>query len=354
MPPGAGSRAMSPVDNLRMDSVVIQRWALATLCILFTGCTVCENARRTVWTEPSAFYWKKDKRRSMAVYSSWADAAWSEESQSCPDMMNRPDYRMGFHDGFVDFVWGGGTGEPPPVPPRKMWNVVFRSDEGHQLAEDWFAGYRHGARVARDGGYRSLATLRSSMFGMEEGEASNYPADMWPGGGMDSHGDWSTTQPLPAPDMAPAPPASGSAIKDTTEEPSEIAPPSDAPADAVKRQPPDRKPVVPPPPHDLPPISPRNLTLPDAEEPPLDLNDLDSEPAEAPATERETPDEIEPVPLSIPPAATDSKEPADETKTPEPTTTSVRFVGVPTIAGGPPRLLARGFAVGVTNSSGAG
>jgi hypothetical protein len=49
------------------------------------------------------------------------------------------------------------------VPPRRFWNAGFRTDEGKLRANQWFEGYRHGARVAREGGYRERATLHSSV-----------------------------------------------------------------------------------------------------------------------------------------------------------------------------------------------
>jgi hypothetical protein len=73
---------------------------------------------------------------------------------------------MGFLDGFTDFVYAGGSGEPPPVPPRQFWNVEWRSPRGHEASQDWFSGYRHGARVARDGGFRQRAIVQSSVSWM--------------------------------------------------------------------------------------------------------------------------------------------------------------------------------------------
>ncbi len=287
--------------------------------------------------EPHAFYWKKDKRRSLAVYSSWADAVWYEESQGCPELAGRAEYGVGFRDGFVDYVYAGGTGEPPPVPPRHLWNVDFRSEEGHQRAEDWFAGYRHGAQVARDGGYRSLATVRSSILGMEPGGPAGYGDDIWQGRGFDAQGNWPTTEPLPTPEPAPSLPPN------TIEAEGEIEPPMDQPAEEPENETPETRPIVPPPPRNLPPTTPRNLAPPDGEEPPAESNILNDRPADVPTdvptTERETIDQIEPAPLSTPPDATDEPgaEATPEPTTPEPTSSSLRIMERPLIAVKPPR-----------------
>ena len=141
-------------------------WAIATYCLLSAGCTVCQNAKRTVCDEPRAYSWKHDRRRSIEAYRQLADEVWLETTGTCPELSGAADYGAGFRDGFVDFVYAGGTGEPPPVPPRHFWNVMLRSPEGKAHADQWFAGYRHGARVARDGGYREFGTVDSSLVAM--------------------------------------------------------------------------------------------------------------------------------------------------------------------------------------------
>jgi hypothetical protein len=115
--------------------------------------------------EPSRYWWKSDARRSLETYHEWAKRAWREEAANCSGEVGGPEYQSGFEDGFVDYVFAGGTGEPPPVPPRRFWNMDLRTPRGSALAEQWFAGYRHGAQVAREGGYRELSAVRSSLAG---------------------------------------------------------------------------------------------------------------------------------------------------------------------------------------------
>jgi hypothetical protein len=133
-------------------------FALALLTL--PGCVVCQHARRTLIHEPSEFSWKKDRIRSLKTYRQWADEAWASETGQCLDPED--EFALGFRDGFVDYVYAGGDGEPPPVPPRQFWNLAWRSPPGQNAAQEWFAGYRHGADVAREGGYRNSGIVLSS------------------------------------------------------------------------------------------------------------------------------------------------------------------------------------------------
>jgi hypothetical protein len=132
-------------------------------CIGSTGCCRLLNlAYRTTSYEPALYCPASDETYSLDLYSHWADEAWSREVGGCGDSIALPDYSLGFHAGFVDYCYAGGTGEPPPVPPRIYWNVSWRLSDGKASVRAWFEGYRHGARVARDGGYRESAVVQSS------------------------------------------------------------------------------------------------------------------------------------------------------------------------------------------------
>jgi len=144
------------------NSLHIVRASSLVLLLMLTGCSVCQQARRTLLEEPAQYSWKKDRKRSLATYQEWAASAWYTESGQCAENVQLDEFGAGFRDGFVDVVYAGGSGEPPPVPPRQFWNVGWRSPEGHAAADQWFAGYRRGAQVALEGGFRQRATLISS------------------------------------------------------------------------------------------------------------------------------------------------------------------------------------------------
>lgn len=291
---------------------LIQRWLLASVCILFSGCTVWNNALRTTRFEPSLFSHKHDRRRSMAVYRGWAEEAWQQEWQAAPELGDRSDYAQGFRDGFVDYTFAGGTGEPPAVPPRKLWNVFNRSEDGRQRAADWFAGYRHGTHVSREGGYRSLSTLSSTLLGYHDGDSggSHFAPDMSVEFGRAGDDEFPASEALP-------PPAS----------PTPKAPVAD----------------------DLPSAIPRDIDLPEASEsddepspepspePKLDLKDPGTAPAVDPANPAATPatsNAIERIPLTIPDQSVAPEVSAADTGVPEPSSTqrrsssSVQFIRI--------------------------
>jgi hypothetical protein len=135
---------------------------LAVLCVMQSGCTVYYNARRTLITEPRLFNWKADHVKSLKLYEEWAEAAWIETglgAGGCAD----PNFAWGFRSGFVEYVYAGGNGEPPAAPPRELWKAGWRTAEGKAAADAWFAGFRQGAAVAREGGYREQAVLRTDI-----------------------------------------------------------------------------------------------------------------------------------------------------------------------------------------------
>lgn len=138
----------------------------AALMAFQPGCTVYQNARRTMFREPAQYGWKADRKHSIKAYRAWADQAWSHQFSTPSGMPYSSDYEAGFKDGFVDFVYAGGSGEPPPVPPRRYWNLDHRTPQGQNAAADWFAGFRLGARVAREEGYREQATIDSSVYAL--------------------------------------------------------------------------------------------------------------------------------------------------------------------------------------------
>jgi len=200
----------------------VRLWSAFACLAMFAGCSVCQQARRTVIEEPLQYSSKGDRERSLATYRLWAESAWRQERAACATFPESEGYSLGFRDGFVDYIYAGGNGEPPPVPPRKFWNVEWRSPAGHAAAADWFAGYRHGAQVARDGGHRREAVVHSSLesFGHEgpppyanrapPESLLNPPEDLGPppreseGEELRAPSEEETPQPtLPAPEEAP-------------------------------------------------------------------------------------------------------------------------------------------------------
>jgi hypothetical protein len=243
------------------------RWIAATVCLAAAGCTPCDLVFRTIRWEPSAYWWKSDSERSRDTYRIWANEAWEQEGQGgCPGA--NADYEAGFKDGFVDFVFAGGTGEPPPLPPRTFWNMDLRLPAGRERADQWFAGYREGARVARDSGYRALAVVQTSLtqppypppYGSSADE-SYPPASM-------SGPEFPQPEEMPVPPSGPADQAASTPPGATPKSQPSTSPPSSQPVSPVQApasssqpsQEPSSSPSIPP--------APKQIELPNFEQSP--------------------------------------------------------------------------------------
>jgi hypothetical protein len=179
------------------------------LLAALSGCSVCQHARRTVLFEPLDYGWKLDRARSLKTYRRWAVAAWRVETAACPEAAASPHYGQGFQDGFVDYIYAGGEGEPPPIPPRKFWNMAWRGPTGQAAANQWFAGFRRGAQAAHDGGYRQHATVESSYRTAAHGEWDGLP--LGPPAATEDPGPPGEPLPTPEPTL-PELPAPGAAL----------------------------------------------------------------------------------------------------------------------------------------------
>ena len=153
----SGGSKSSAMANSKTQLVVMA-------CLLSSGCNgVFQNAFHTLIVEPFQYGAHVDRHVTSQRNFELAQRTWDEMQASAPDQEVSADYEHGFKDGYVDYLDAGGTCEPPPVPPRKYWNDTYRSPGGKQSINDWFAGFRDGATMARDGGYRELVTVPSSL-----------------------------------------------------------------------------------------------------------------------------------------------------------------------------------------------
>ncbi|MCC6420327.1 MAG: hypothetical protein IT429_18995 [Gemmataceae bacterium] len=129
-------------------------------CVLCSGCALVGEGARNLLSIPAQAV---EQVREGARNRRLARAAWQQARA-----MGGPyseDYGDGFCDGFVDHLEFGGHGEPPPLPPRRYWGVNYQTAEGNLAVQDWFAGFRHGAAVAMQTGYRRWITLPTSGSG---------------------------------------------------------------------------------------------------------------------------------------------------------------------------------------------
>ena len=123
------------------------------------GCSLVQTAAR-VGTDRVAQVFNDHAERKRNA--DWAEEAWVRV-QSDTDHPYSDDYGAGFRQGFADFLYRGGDGEPPPLPPQKYRALRNQTTEGYEAVQEWFAGFRHGAREAAASGQRELVTGPSSL-----------------------------------------------------------------------------------------------------------------------------------------------------------------------------------------------
>jgi hypothetical protein len=136
--------------------------ALLGLAALAPGCTPLANVARVVLCEPAAYCLHMDECVSHCRNLDLAEEAWAQFESALPDACYSDDFADGFKAGFADFLWAGGNGDPPVVPPRQYWKPQYESPQGQQMMQDWFRGFRHGAAVARESGYRDVIMVPAS------------------------------------------------------------------------------------------------------------------------------------------------------------------------------------------------
>jgi hypothetical protein len=166
-------------------------WA-ATLC---SGCSVAGHWVRNLIVEPAHFDRYSDCLGRKVRDKCLANEAWDEICARDGDVYSRHYYR-GFVDGFTDYLDAGGTGEPPPVPPRSYWRLYYQTPEGHDAIGDWFVGFRHGADVARASGVRELVVIPVSSIPPKELSAD---PTQGPGPAALEKPPEATPAPMPAP-----------------------------------------------------------------------------------------------------------------------------------------------------------
>jgi hypothetical protein len=100
--------------------------------------------------------------------------------------------------GFVDYLDANGTGEPPAAPPKRYDRSRYETPAGQRAIEDWFAGFRHGARAAQASGYRPAVVLPLAL-------PPRHVRDPYPLALPSVPDEQSPAEPLPSPRVLPQP-----------------------------------------------------------------------------------------------------------------------------------------------------
>jgi hypothetical protein len=178
--------------------MAVKCWGYVVLVCLFgSGCRVIHDVDRTVLVEPSQFNFFGEENSTKRRYRKMARYTLTRTREGGGACLSQ-DYAGGFEDGYVDYLFAGGNGQPPPLPPRRYWGRRYQSEWGRRAALDWFAGFRDGAAEAKSSGYRELVTVPSSR---QSAMNAGPPID-------------ARMEPMPAPaddlyDIPPAPAAAG-------------------------------------------------------------------------------------------------------------------------------------------------
>lgn len=123
---------------------------------------VFSMAKRTTHLEPRFYEYVRSDRVAQREARLLAEQAWSEAQAT----MSNPsrDYENGFVEGFADYLYRGGTGEPPVIPPRGYWHLRFLNQFGKRSIHDWYDGFRDGAENCKARGIREMWIIPSSLL----------------------------------------------------------------------------------------------------------------------------------------------------------------------------------------------
>ncbi len=137
-------------------------WFLG-LAVLCQGCITFANTARTLLVQPGHFSDEWDRLITYCLHRRMAKDALKSHASMHPGEHGTADFEAGFLDGYTRYLDKGGAGNPPPVPPRCYWRVKYRTPEGRQAVEEYFAGFRTGSAAAMASGFRRVDTIASSL-----------------------------------------------------------------------------------------------------------------------------------------------------------------------------------------------
>ena len=133
---------------------------LLGLCALGTGC-----GHEAPYVRNLAYEGARVTDDLVLCVRTWsqAHAAWADVQRTHPHLAQSHSYKCGFKEGYEDYLDSGPLGGPPPLPPRRYWNTLWKTPEGQLAISDWYAGFRHGMATAAASGQRELITVPSAF-----------------------------------------------------------------------------------------------------------------------------------------------------------------------------------------------
>jgi hypothetical protein len=169
------------VNTSLATPVMLSRWAVLFCVLSMAGCCsvladthhVFFLAKRTTDLEPKHFSYIHNEHVTRRLNHAIAKQAWHEVMADMPVRASHH-YARGFICGFADYLYRGGTGEPPLVPPRAYWHLGYQSIKGKQAIDEWYQGFRHGSQECQARGLRDLVMVPSSLASSAEASPDDH------------------------------------------------------------------------------------------------------------------------------------------------------------------------------------
>ena len=137
---------------------------LTTLCLaVIVGFSAISNIGCCIGHSGSSWLFHTIVEGPLACYRErvWAKRAFN----LCYPRCEHPypsDFRAGFIEGYCN-ACNGGDATPPPLPPRSYWESRYKSEEGAEMVDAWFAGYPAGFAAAKKDGAANDNQLQISQ-----------------------------------------------------------------------------------------------------------------------------------------------------------------------------------------------
>lgn len=163
---------------------------LLCMALTLSGCALANDtsrvfylAKRTTHIEPRFYRYMKSDRKEQREARRLGEQAWSEYIGQNPELTPTRDFEAGFVEGFADYLYRGGSGEPPAIPPRGYWNLRFLNQFGKRLANEWYSGFRAGAQDCKARGLRDYWVIPTTLYAIQgdEGPHQELPDISVPG-----------------------------------------------------------------------------------------------------------------------------------------------------------------------------
>lgn len=141
-----------------MKSRKLALFIFSLMIIPNVGCQGWYNVR-------DSFYYCEPIDEAIHSYNCHraAKGAWKARSDRFCGRERFDHFGAGFRAGYADVAMGG-TGCPPPLPPRSYWGWRYQNCEGQQCVASWFDGYPAGARAAEEDGVSNWSRMQTSYI----------------------------------------------------------------------------------------------------------------------------------------------------------------------------------------------